>query len=371
MKSTLFVEFPDFGFGPASSVASILRSISKSKQVTLLSSGGALNFVSREIPYVKKVRVNTMDPNNFAKISTMVPKGAWILSHTNPEFASWAVDKNYRVVVWDLLDWMWDDKVSSVENAHSYISQYYYGRYRRTRVPDDRITVQPTFAPFVRRGKKLLVETNDVLVAFGGMGNPYSETLESSYVRAILPVLIDTLSSFCEGAHIYIVGGLLDEKPISNKAATIVHGDLRSEDYLQLLLTCRYKFLTPGVMSIYECIEYGQIPFFLPGSNVSQVLQAHDLFKRTDYKHMFSWHDQNNVVTALESLSEHAGIDYLESEVVGRFTEKCELGSSFIELIKQYVTTLSESDADEFQKIRREWQKYPLATSIIDSLNFD
>lgn len=366
MKSSIFFEFPDFGFGPASSVVSIMHSLKSFDKIGLLSIGSALDYVSQQFPQIEKFSVNTMEPNCYKEVMNKIPKGTRILSNTNPEFADWAINNGYKVVVWDILDWMWNDAVPVVEKSHAYITQYYYGPYRRSHIPENRVIVRPAFPKHVTQ--PIHTKVNDVLIGFGGMGNPYSRTLESSYVDIVLPALIESLKQCCDDFRVHVVGGLVNSK-MPHDVELITHGPLPKDDYLHLLLTCRYKFLTPGVMSIYECIEYEQKPFFLPGSNVSQVLQATDLFNRTRYMHMWHWQDQEGLVKKLENLSEKDGIYYMEKEVIKGVGNKTIFENIFKTRVEQYITS-SDSEVNQLKSIHDDWFQYPSSESIIRSLEF-
>lgn len=376
-NSTVYIEFPDFGFGPASTSASLIAYLLKFRRCKIISTGVALNFVRSIYPQIEFFDINTSDKDALDRVSKSVPRNSTIISNTNPGFALWASMNGYKVSVVDTLFWMWGLLPDILENVNLYIIQNYFGHDFINSLPTNfdaknLVYVKPIIN-FERWDKKIADDpSNDILIAFGGMGNPFDSTFEKEYATWILDAILPILLSHKSIQNIHVVGGeikkdLLDRNILNSSSNFIIHGIVTPDDYSRLVKSSKFHLITPGLTSIYESVIAGISPLFLPGSNVSQIIQSVHLSKFANYKHITFWSKSDEIFDAITSVSEEAGIEIvIESlRTIMKYASENQLVAS------QLHKYLSVSDQEEnfvaLSKLSESWKDLPTIEEVLST----
>ena len=376
--TSVFIEFPDFGFGPASTSVCLARVLQKNKECRIVSTGGALNFARKALPEMPFYNIDTSNENEFTKFLDLIPKDASIPSNTNPEFTLWASTKGYKVAAIDTLSWMWNEAPKCIDIVKPYIAQYYFGSFQDPAI-DPRETeklfyVRPIIDYTSWSGRNWHKRDGCALIGFGGMGNPFDLHLEKQYAQWILDCIIPYLlkSNFVDRIH--IVGGLLDKtllpgtlKPYSKKL--IVEGPLTPNDYQELLCRSQFCFLTPGLSSIYEVACAGLNPLFLPGSNVSQVFQSVDLSRIVEYRSVALWPDAERIYESISNISEKEATAIL-SKHLRKIFHSFKPESNFLhDRIERYLSMIdAQLDFQALNSLWQNWQDLPTVEEVLYDL---
>ncbi|MGH3168759.1 MAG: hypothetical protein ACRDN0_23120 [Trebonia sp.] len=103
-RRPVYLEFPDFGYGPASTLLSLIRPVTDRYDWHIVSTGGAAAFALAQIPGAALHDLDTYHPGSWPGFARIAPAGALLVSVTNPGFAGWALRNGYCVGVVDTLD---------------------------------------------------------------------------------------------------------------------------------------------------------------------------------------------------------------------------------------------------------------------------
>jgi hypothetical protein len=376
-SNPIYIEFPDFGFGPASTSVNLIAYLDKDRECKIISTGVALNFIRKIYPQIEYLDINTSNEDALYQVVEAVPRNATIISNTNPGFALWASNQGYKVLVVDTLFWMWGLLPDILENTTSYIVQHYFGHTLNllsvTFDARNLIYVKPiiNFERWEKKAHSTL--SNDVLIAFGGMGNPFSSTFEREYASWILGIILPVLLNCEDVQKIHIVGGEIDKDLLghyifNSSSNLIAHGAITPDDYQKLITSSKFHLITPGLTSIYESVIAGITPLFLPGSNVSQIIQSVHLKRFTGYNQMIFWSRANEIFDAITSVSEEAGMEILVKYIR---TIMKNSGSDSRLISSQVQKYLNASDRSEdfiaLSALSEHWKDLPRVEEIIDA----
>lgn len=306
VDAEITIEFPDFGFGPASTAISVIRRLALSRRCVVVSTGSALDLARRTLTETATVDVDTFDPERMSAFAEAVDDRSFVLSVTNPPFASWALRAGYKVGVLDTLAWLWDDQAATVDGASFYVSQEYWGRSSGTSRPQhvrataDKVISSP--AGLRRRG------SGRALIAFGGMGLPLDPDLPLEFATWVLEHSIAELLNDPRVHAIDVVGGhprlaTASAAVVNNHAVTVL-GMLPVDRYREVLRDAHIVLATPGIATIHELNWANSRALLLPGANVSQVLQLRDAVTVLDCAAALEWPDAAEMCGAIRGLPE-------------------------------------------------------------------
>lgn len=312
----VFVEFPDFGFGPAATTLAVLEHAPIDTDWHLVTTGSAGRFARQELSHVTYHDVDTFDPACWHRFLDVAPSGGLVISNTNPNFAAWAVGRGYEVGVIDTLDWMWSSLPAGIEGARFHLVQAFFGCPPAVYNSAQRAeTVAPVVDSDLWRSGQESPQRGSVVIGFGGMHVPGHENLIADYVRwfleASLPVLVEEIAA----TDVAIVGGradLTDLVPQRWARHTCVRSlsAVPRREYARLCREAEHLLIAPGLTSIYECAAGGLSPFLQPGFNMSMAFQSLRICQ-TGYPHACAWPWLDEVTDALIELPEKDGVAHV------------------------------------------------------------
>lgn len=314
----VYLEFPDFGFGPASTLLSLVRPVARHYDLHIVSMGVAAKHVLAELPGATLHDLDTFHPDGWGAFEAIAPPGARVVSVTNPQFAAWAVRRGYCVGVVDTLDWMWGHD-PTLDGARFHLVQSPLvggptppsGRREYVRPIVDASLWSSATVPAPVPG--------EVVVGFGGMGLPGADDLVAHYTRwflgAALPVLIERVPS----AAVTVAGGredlvkLVPRDWAAHPAVRVRPGLIRAE-YARVALRAEHLLCSPGLASIHECATGGLTPLWQPGFNMSMLLQVRQLAD-TRYEHLVAWPWMTEVAEHIAGMPEEDGVRCLAERI--------------------------------------------------------
>jgi hypothetical protein len=341
----VYVEFPDFGFGPAAAAVAVINAVDDPYDWHLVSSGSALAFAQDHLPDAAHVQLDTFDPDSWVQFDDHAPSGALIVSITNPDFAGWAANQGYAVGIVDTLDWMWSSLPEGVDLTRFHLTQAWFGDWTkaaRPRPPAE--AVRPIVDSHLWRTDDRELAPGTAVIGFGGMHLPlhFGDRLVAGYtrwfLRAALPILLDQpgITKIC------IVGGRPDlpglvPRPWSNHPAVHVYPPLPPPRYSALLRSAEYLLLSPGLGTLYECVASGLAPLLQPGWNMSMLLQAYHV-ALAGYEQLCPWPWMEEAAACIHDLPEHDGLVYLARRIQQTIREDLDSPESLlVKPIRRYL----------------------------------
>lgn len=333
----LYFEFPDFGFGPASTTCNVINKLQKIMKANfiVIAFGTALEFAKKTLRDVTFIELDTNNTEYYVQLLSVIKSDDIVITNTNLDFCRWSVNNNFRTIMIDTLFWMWECDLDFIPKTEIYIVQNYYQEEKIYNINFHRYKEQIIVVPpiiDVRENRADDTEKdkfpNHALISFGGMATPFNRKIIFEYCNLIIPGLITALQRNCV-QEIHIVGGLIEpyismNPNIANDKNVTFYGSVSQQQYKKLL-DCQYLFLSPGLTSIYETIAMNKQPFFLPGFSMSQVLQAISLKSCTAYPYIANWNEIDDVLVKIESMSETDGSAYLNGFLEQSVKESYEL----------------------------------------------
>ena len=328
MNTTLYFEFPSFGFGPASTSCYLIRAVQKRFDcpIVVISSGVALDFAKATLKKVAFVSFDTNYMSQFDELKSTISENSVIISNTNIDFCRWCTQQNYRIISIDTLFWMWTQDLEFIPDTMAYIVQDYFIQERQfnsnyQKYGDKLHLVKPIIRRDDLLQKSGTSKSNEALVSLGGMATPFNQDIIFMYCDFVLPELVRQITG--NGIEkIHLVGGLLKQYArqanwLGQDQNVEVHG-MVSQDHYVSLMSCAYHFIAPGLTSIYESYVIDTPPYLLPGFSMSQILQAESFRKMTDYPYVARWQNLSCMVKKVSDMGEDEGTDYFN-----RFIEAC------------------------------------------------
>ncbi|MGO7733124.1 hypothetical protein ELG72_37180 [Rhizobium leguminosarum] len=332
----VFVEIHDFGYGPACGFLDATASFSDEFNWHVLASGNAARYLARARPEAEIIPFNGYDPENWKRLSSLIPQGSPLLSLSNPGFASYAAGQGFRVALIDQLDWMWSANPVDIDLVELHLIQHYFGASSNKQRPAKALEVRPIVTPALpqRNGSKVL---DMIVIGLGGMAIAGNPEAGDAYARWLLRQVSNALDQ--TGFSIVIVGGSPNLVSIVRSAglngATVVNGMSRLE-YLSLLNRSSFQILTPGLASIYESEALGLSPLFLPGVNKSMLLQLQSLVN-AGYPQAVSWPWMKEVRSALQSLPAGDALALITGKIKSSMADEDNSGRILQAAILDYV----------------------------------
>lgn len=339
-KAAVYLEFPDFGYGPASTLLSLIRPVADQYAWHVVSTGAAAAHVLAELPDATLHDLDTFPSDNWPKFGEAVPPGALVISVTNPGFAGWAIQRGYRVGVVDTLDWMWGHD-QALNDAEFHIVQSYFAS--APSMPSlTREYVRPIVDTAMWPAKDQTASTSGAtVVGFGGMHLPGADGMVADYVRwflrATLPLLIDHANS----ASVTIAGGrsdlaLLVPDEWAAHPAVHVRAGLGQAEYATVAQGAEHLLCSPGLASIYECATSGLSPLWQPGFSMSMLLQTRQL-AATGYQHIAAWPWMREVAEHIAGLPEDEGVRCVVERIQSTVREVDPSGELLAKYVVQYI----------------------------------
>ncbi len=325
----IFIEFPNFGFGPASTSFKTLKYFNELYKCTIISEGESLTYVRASYPDLHYIDIDTSDEKSFEKILKYTNKASDIIifSNTNPEFSEWAKLKGFKVIMIDILFWMWNKIPDCLELVDYYLIQGYYGvdnKLENKSHNGNVIKINPLFN-FLEWNRRNAKKKGTVLIAFGGMNIPFNRRIPKLFSTWIVNSILPVITSHPNIKKIYIIGGLIDMANLNSKYINnhkiVFHNQLSNEAYRKLFLTTEFQFITPGLTSIYETLWSYSSSLFLPGFNMSQILQSNDLKNGYNYENLISWPNENEIALKIRELPEKKGVELVEQFLINIISE--------------------------------------------------
>jgi hypothetical protein len=310
-----FFEFPDFGFGPASTSIVLLEATIDDRNWQVVSTGSALRFCREHLPGLVYHDLDTSTPAAWDAFRLVAPRGSLVMSNTNPEFAVWALQQGYDVGIVDTLDWMWNELPHELNRAQFHLVQAFFGGYRSAARAAG---MHPReIGPIVVSGLHKPESPGEqdgghVVIGFGGMHVPFDEGLATSYTAwfldATLPVLLDEHTT----DRLTLVAGHRElPELVPSRWARDPRLDVRTgmsrTDYARLLRSAGHVLVAPGLTTLFECAHGRLQPFLQPGFNMSMVLQSHQV-RATGYSYVAVWPWLIDATQELASLPEAEGV---------------------------------------------------------------
>ena len=175
-KNIVFEAIP-FCFGPIATSLEVAKSLSKkiSCEITWLANGTSLKFLKEESSDFPIFECDTTNFEEVKKFYKTLNNSDLIVSNTNPNFAKWCLDFNFRVAYIDILYWMWDRIPSFFNNLNPFKIEKFVGlneQYQRLGKPKYSYEVGPLI-PMDMYNENIASKSNTLLVSFGGITNPF------------------------------------------------------------------------------------------------------------------------------------------------------------------------------------------------------
>jgi len=314
----IFLEVPDFGFGPAATALAAIRQVIYQYDWTVVSTGNAAAFLRNELPSATHLELDTWKSSQWPAFNRLAPRKAIVISSGNPLFAEWAIGEGYRVGHLDALDWMWTEERRELTDAEFRIAQAYYGTLNRFS-SETREIARPMVDVDIWSEQIGPAQSRTGLIAFGGMSLPGYEDLVTDYARWILTAGLRSLIEHYDCTRVAIVGGRSDlpwlvppnwrEHP---RVQTLSRVSRR--DYARLVRQSEYLLVSPGLATIYECYVSNTRPVYQPGFNYSMILQLRDLIA-AGYSNAITWPWHKQFVNSIAGIPEVAGLQLLQAQI--------------------------------------------------------
>lgn len=324
MKILLNAE--SFGFGPSAALSAIFPYIKKIFNITQLDYIGEGHSIDlqRNLPYDNIIIASKKE--DFINI---VKQYDIFITSLDFEKAIWAQEVKIPTIIYDTLLWYWRKIPNSLLNAHTYITQDFYGV--KEKIENLQLSNSYIVSPIIKAINKYeKLEKEVILINFGGLENPYwTIDITYNYIKSILTILIPLLKTHnkqikitCSKSHI--------QKHINLTGSTLITGyhlENFSYEVMQQYLSKTYLlFATPGLGNIYECANYQMPTIFLPPVNDSQGQQLEILKEKELINAYIDWNllQYGNIdyfqlqLSVLETINE--AIHYLEKKELSKAT---------------------------------------------------
>lgn len=344
----VYLEFPDFGFGPASTLLSLLRPVARHYDLHIVSTGAAAEHVFAELPEATLHDLDTFHSEGWGAFEAIAPPGARVVSVTNPQFAAWAVGRGYCVGVVDTLDWMWGHD-PTLDGARFHLVQC-----PLVGVPTPpsgrREYVRPIVDASLWSPETVLAPVpGDVVVGFGGMGLPGANDLVAQYTRWFLGAALPLLIELVPYAAVTVAGGREDLVNLvpgdwAAHPAVRVRPGLTQAEYARVVQRAEHLLCSPGLASIHECATAGLTPLWQPGFNMSMLLQMQQLAD-TRYEHLVVWPWMTEVAEYIEGMPEEEGVRHLAERIEYTIRSEDPDGELVAARVARYLRRLDRRDS--------------------------
>ena len=257
-RRPVYLEFPDFGYGPASALLSLVRPVIGDYDWHVVSTGSASAFALAQLPGATPHELDTFPSSNWPRFANVAPPGAMVVSATNPGFAAWALENGYRVGAVDTLRWMWDVPGPALAHAAFHIVQFYFGSTAPAGAGGRghvRPIVDAALWPTTERRAPV---PGTAVIGLGGMHLPGADDMVADYVRWLLAAVLPQLIRDAGSQSVTIAGGRPDlaslvPGPWSAHPAVHVRTGLTQAEYAKTVRSAEHLVCSPGLASIYEC----------------------------------------------------------------------------------------------------------------------
>jgi hypothetical protein len=344
-RRPVYLEFPDFGYGPASTLLSLVRPIIDDYDWHVVSTGSASKFALAQLPGATLHELDTFPSSNWPRFANVAPPGSMIVSATNPGFAAWALENGYRVGIVDTLDWMWDGHESAPAGAAFHLVQFYFGS-----APAVGAGGRDHVRPIVDAALWPATERRDAVpgtavIGLGGMHLPEADDMVADYVRWLLAAVLPQLIRDADTQSVTIAGGRPDLASLvpgqwSAHPAVQVRTDLSQAEYAKIARSAEHPVCSPGLASIYECAAGGLAPLWQPGFSMSMVLQSQHL-AATGYPYMASWPWMEEVAEHVSGLPEEEGVPYVAEHIMSTIRDGDPSGECLAKPLAHYIESAS------------------------------
>jgi len=190
-------------------------------------------------------------------------------------------------VVLDMLFWFWSEMPTPNHDNCLIVAQNFFGVQERAAKSTNTVVVSPFQVVEHANGTK----QRSTLVNLGGFTSPHHDSgMAATYIELILPALKSLLESEGEvviagGDH--ILAAIEEMLPGRCDLRALRHDEMKQE-----MMNCQRFVSVPGIGAIYESFSARAPTFFLPPTNLTQLLQSESLRTQLRYPYLslpFSW----------------------------------------------------------------------------------
>jgi hypothetical protein len=340
-RRPVYLEFPDFGYGPASALLSLVRPVIGDYDWHVVSTGSASAFALAQLPGATPHELDTFPSSNWPRFANVAPPGAMVVSATNPGFAAWALENGYRVGVVDTLRWMWDVPEPALADAAFHIVQFYFGSTAPAGAGGRghvRPIVDAALWPATERCDPV---PGTAVIGLGGMHLPGADDMVADYVRWLLAAVLPQLIHDAGSQSVTIAGGRPDlaslvPGPWLSHPAVHVRTALTQAEYAKTARSAEHLICSPGLASIYECAATGLAPLWQPGFSMSMALQSRHLAS-TGYPHLASWPWTGEAAERIRGLPEEEGVRYVADRIMSTIRDTDPAGECLAKPLTRYL----------------------------------
>lgn len=351
-RPPVYLEFPDFGYGPASALLGLVTGVTDRYSWHVISTGAAAEFVRRQLPAVAYHDLDTFDPATWPRFLEIAPRGSLVVSCTNPEFAAWAIRRHYRVGVVDTLGWMWPTLPDAIDQAEFHLVQEYFGA-PTPRASNRQELIGPIVDPTLWPAVDGATHPGSALIGFGGTHLPGGDDLVAAYVRWFLAAALPVLIEHAGATEVTIVGGRSDlpaliPQPWRDHPATRVRLALDRASYATAARRVEHLVMSPGLTSIYECATGRLSPILQPGFSMSMILQLQAV-AATGYPHIAAWPWLAEAAQVVAGLPEAEGVRHVATRIAETIRHSDPGGETVSRALVRYVDRPPDSPTLDLQ----------------------
>lgn len=308
----LAVEVADFGYGPARAVVATMEDALDEVHLTIYTCGNALDLLRAAMPWATFRELSTIDPSCWRTFANEVAAETAVLTMSG-QFARWARDKGYWVVLIDQLDWMWLERPSFDPPLGLHLVPAYFGP-QGSQSPGA-TAVAPLAASYFRKPQLPPNERRDVTIGLGGMSTAGRPDAADDYAAWLLRHCVPLLAERPEVDTIHVVGGseaLPSLLPRGQAGVEMqAHVALAPRKYAELLARSAHLVMSPGLGAICELSRMEVEAFFLPGDAMSTLLQLDDLHS-SGYRHVGLWPWHADLCSRIRSMEQTLALALIE-----------------------------------------------------------
>lgn len=298
----------NFGYGPVSKLSAILKKLlqNDSNQITFIGSGQSLNFIKRTIKS-KSLNFIEVDIQKLKKedLIILVKDYDLVFSVLGFELHNLIIkdlDKKYKYVFVDSLNWMWTENLESIENCDFYFVQKYGDRVATINLPSNGQLINEIFDGESITEDREIIE-NRILFNFAGIILPSGEEkFGDKYIQSYLEIIKKI--NFNNKYKIIIAVNETQYKSLSKEnISNVKFSVLNHNEFLSYASTSQYVFSTPGLTFRIESIALGINVFYLLPTNYSQALLVEDYVRNSSNgMNLLSYGKEFEIKSGLEEM---------------------------------------------------------------------
>jgi hypothetical protein len=341
MTMDVYVEVHDFGFGPACGFLDMTERFAGQYRWHVLAVGNVAAYIRKERPGIDLIPFDGYHNASWPHLHTLVPRGAPVVTFSNPGFAAFAAREGYRVYFVDQLDWMWSSNPEGIDEVQLHLIQYYFGRKSSKPRAAAAIEIRPIVTPLTPGHHYPRDAAKGTVVGLGGMAIASDPLAGDSHARWLLPQILKAVGDRPDVFPICVVGGspnLVEIVGELGDSRVFAAGGVGRRQYMELLRNSRFQILTPGLASIYEAAAIGISPLFQPGVNKSMLLQLESLAE-AGYPFTMTWPWFGEARDRLISLPPEETEDLIARSIASSMRDEDEAGNLLRAAVENYISS--------------------------------